>query len=160
MGIFAAIDNEEKNETYTPSYSGPSMTEVGVISGSTTVEGNISSDGHLVISGNVEGNIVTKGNLVLDGNVTGDITCESLLLEATVVNSNISVTANIIIREGTTINGNIYCKNITVSGAVNGNINASGAILLKKSASVKGDLCGSSIGMETGAKLSGKVKCQ
>lgn len=132
--------------------------EIAVISASTRIEGNITTDGHLIMNGDVQGNVSTKGNLVLSGNTSGEIYCDSVLLETKESNSDIIAEQNIIVAQGTTINGNISCKNITVNGRVFGDIKASGGVVLKASAVVEGNISAKTIGMETGAVVNGALE--
>ena len=134
------------------------ISEVAVISSSTKIEGNIKTDGHLIVNGDVQGNVSTRGNLILSGNTSGEIYCESLLVETPESNSDIIAEQNIIVKEGTTVNGNIHCKNITVMGSVYGDITATGAIVLKSTAIVIGNLVAKHLGMENGAKVNGSIE--
>lgn len=133
--------------------------EIAVISPSTKIEGNITTEGNLVMSGKIVGNIKSKGNLVLNGCSNGDISCENIVLDACDTTSNITAVMNVIVKAGTTIKGNIECKSITIVGSVNGNIKAD-TVFLKKTAVVNGDVSSKQFMMEAGAKLKGKVDCQ
>ena len=132
--------------------------EIAVVSPSTTIEGNITTEGNLVMSGKIVGNIKSKGNLILNGSSNGDISCESVVLDACDTTSNVTASMNVIIKEGTKITGNIKCKSITIVGTVKGNINAD-TVFLKKTAVVSGDITAKQFMMEAGAKLKGKVDC-
>jgi len=134
------------------------INEIAVISSSTRIEGNIRTDGHLIVNGDVQGNVSARGNLVLSGNTTGEVYCESLLVETPESNSDIIAEQNIIVKEGTVVKGNIHCKNITIFGSVVGDVTATGSIILKATAVVTGSLIAKRLGMENGAKLNGSVE--
>ena len=158
MGMF-----EEKVLTEVPTgdinrVSGESLNEIAVISSSTKIEGNIRTDGHLIVNGDVQGNVSARGNLILSGNTSGELYCESLLVATPESNSDIIAEQNIIVKEGTTVNGNIHCKNITIMGNVFGDITATGTIILKSTAVVTGSLVAKRLGMENGAKLNGSIE--
>ena len=164
MGLF---DKEEQlktdvemTEQEAPVFEEPvaeAVPEVAVISSTTKIEGNITTDGSIVVNGDVQGNVTTKGNLVLSGNTTGEIYCNSILVETAESNSDIIAEENIIVAEGTTINGNINCKNISISGAVVGDVTATGCVILKATANVNGNISAKQIGIECGAVVNGKV---
>lgn len=133
--------------------------EIAVITPTTKIEGNIQTEGHLVMSGKITGNITSKGNLILNGSANGEISCESVVLDSCNTSSNIKANMNVIVKEGTTVTGDITCKGITVMGSVIGNIKAD-TVFLKKTSTVKGDVSAKQFMMESGAKLRGKVDCQ
>ena len=147
MGMF-----EEKVVANVPTgdinkVSNDSISEIAVISSATKVEGNIKTDGHLIVNGDVQGNIATRGNLIVSGNTTGELYCESLLVDTTESKSDIIAEQNVIVKEGTTVSGNIHCKNITVMGTVHGDITATGTIILKSTAVVTGSLIAKRLGI-------------
>ncbi|MCQ2552100.1 MAG: polymer-forming cytoskeletal protein [Clostridia bacterium] len=157
MGIF-----EEKKSIAEPTgevkMSTDIISEVAVVSSSTKIEGNIRTDGHLIVNGDVQGNVSSRGNLILTGNAFGEIYCESLLVETPESNADIIAEQNVIVKEGTVLKGNVHCKNITVLGTVVGDITATGSVVLKATAVVNGNVIAKRIGMENGAKLNGAVE--
>lgn len=159
MGLFNDKEEnklaEEVNETVV---SSEAPVEIAVISASTKIEGNLRTEGHLIMNGAVQGNVSTKGNLVLSGTTTGEIYCDSVLVETTESNSDIIAEQNIIVAQGTVVNGNITCKNITVIGRVYGDIKASGSVVLKASAVIDGNISAKTIGMENGAVVNGTLE--
>lgn len=134
--------------------------ELAVISVSTKIEGNITTDGNLILAGDVKGNVNVKGNLVLDGKADGEIYCDSLLVENTETTSDIVAYNNIIVKEDTTITGNISCRNITVYGKICGDIDAKEGVVLKSTAVVMGNISSAKLGIETGARVEGKITCK
>lgn len=150
---------EQPQETFTAAPEEPKEeeTEVAVISSTTKIEGNITTAGSIVVNGDVQGNVSTKGNLVLSGNTTGEIFCSSILIDTKESNSDIIAEENILIAEGTTVNGNINCKNISISGTVVGDVSATGCVILKASSNVKGNITAKQVGIECGAVVNGKV---
>jgi len=163
MGFFNEKDETKQDvmtdelEIQEPVAAEDYSSEVAVITASTTIEGNITTNGMLIVNGGVTGNITTKGNLVLSGNSNGDVVCDSVLVDAKETHSDIVADKNIIIAAGTTLNGNVTCKNITISGTVNGTVTASEYVILKGSAVVTGDVTAKQIGMETGALVNGYI---
>jgi len=136
--------------------------EIAVISSSTKIEGNITTDGNMIINGDVQGNISAKGNLAIsgEGNTNGEIYCASVVFENKESHSDIVAEENVVVSEGTTVNGNINCKNVVVKGKVLGDISATGSVVLKASAVVNGNVFAKTIGMEVGAKVNGSISME
>lgn len=131
--------------------------EMGIIAENTRVIGDVTTRGHLAIAGTIEGNISAKGNVIITGVVKGNITCDNLMMERSQATTEIRATGHVAVKEGVTINGDIYCKDITIMGTVNGNINASGSVALSSIAIVNGNIRAASFGVEFGAKLVGSI---
>jgi len=162
MGLFDKEDMKEETfeqeVSYTPAPEEPrEEAEVAVISSTTRIDGNITTSGSIVVNGDVQGNVTTKGNLVLSGNTTGEIFCNSILIDTKESNSDIIAEENIIVSEGTTINGNVNCKNISISGAITGDVTATGCVIVKSTAVINGNVSAKQIGVECGAVVNGKV---
>jgi len=136
----------------------PEINEIAVISSGTKIEGNIKTEGHLIVNGEVQGSVSTRGNLILSGITTGEVYCESLLFETQESSSDIIAEQNVVIKEGTTVKGNIRCKNITIMGNVYGDVTATGTIILKSTAVVVGNLVAKRLGVENGAKFNGLME--
>lgn len=135
-------------------------TEIAYISSGTTIEGVVKTQGSIILNGEVNGDIKADGNIELGGKIQGKIDCSNLIANGYAVLKDVTVENNIILKAGTTIDGDITCKNITVFGTVNGNIFASGSVVLKETAVVKGDVAAARLGIESGAKITGKIDIQ
>ena len=131
--------------------------EMGVIAENTRVVGDISTRGHLAVAGTVEGNISAKGNVIITGVVKGNISCDNLMMEHSMLTTEIRATGHVAVKEGVTINGKIYCNDISVMGTVNGDIEAAGKLALSGMAVVNGNIKAASLGVEFGAKLNGSI---
>lgn len=130
--------------------------ELGVISGDTRVEGDITTKGHLVIDGNVEGNVSAKGNIVVRGNVRGKIICDNLVLDKCTLVTEIEASGQVSVKEGN-VTGKITCRDISINGTVNGDITARQTMALSGNAVVNGDIKAAQIGMDFGAIINGNV---
>jgi len=154
MGLFD--ENMMANEP-TSDLKISEINEIAVISTGTQIEGNIKTEGHLIVNGDVQGSVSARGNLILSGVATGEVYCESLLFEAAESDSDIIAEQNVVIKEGTTVRGNIHCKNITIMGTVLGDITASGTVIFKSTAVVTGNVIAKRMGVENGAKFNGSI---
>ena len=133
------------------------VNELGIVASGTKVTGNITTKGHLAVSGTVVGDISAKGNVIVTGNVRGKISCSSLMLEDCSLNTEITASECVIVKEGVKITGKIFCKDITVMGSIAGDITASGKVGLSKEATVRGNITAAAIGVAVGAKLEGNL---
>ena len=131
--------------------------EMGIIAENTRVVGDISTRGHLAVAGTVEGNISAKGNVIITGVVKGNISCDNLMMEHSMLTTEIRATGHVAVKEGVTINGKIYCNDISIMGTVNGDIEAAGKLALSGMAVVNGNIKAASLGVEFGAKLNGNI---
>ena len=147
----------EKEEMATEEVLETFDSEITYITPGTRIVGDISAEGQLVLDGRVEGNLNVDGGLVLHGSTTGAINAGAVLVDGTAVDSDINAYENVIINEDSVINGNISCQNITVKGIVNGNITATGTVFVMSRAMINGGISASNVGIEIGAKVSGKI---
>lgn len=141
-------------------HEGAPVSEVGVISAGTKIEGNITTPGHLIIAGEITGTTNANGKIVFKGVTNGDIVCESILFNGGVSTSNINVDKDVVIKAGTTIKGNITCKNLFLAGTVEGDIKAKESVVLKDTAVLNGSVTCLRFGVESGAKIMGKITMQ
>ena len=133
------------------------INEMGTIASGTKITGNITTKGHLAVAGAVIGDINAKGNVIVTGSVKGKITCNNLMLEGCNVQSEITTTECVVIKEKVNVTGKIFCKDITIMSNMVGDIVASGKVGLSKDATVKGNITAAAIGVEVGAKIEGTL---
>lgn len=88
----------------------------------------------------MEGKLESHANIRLDGIFTGSL----------------DITGNVLIGETATITADVNAKNISIAGAVRGNVNGNKVQLLR-TARVVGDIRATSLTMEEGAYLDGKI---
>lgn len=132
--------------------------ELGVITESTRIIGNVNTKGHLAVAGSIEGNITAKGNVVVTGQVHGNITCDNLMLDGGChLATEINATGHVVLKEEVVINGKIYCKDISVMGTVNGDIFARGSVALSGASIINGNISASNLCVESGAKIKGAM---
>jgi len=89
----------------------------------------------------VEGEFVTEGNMIIEGVICGMI----------------KTTKNLKVGENSKIFANIYAENALISGEIQGNIVILGKLELTPTAKIFGDIKTSSISIENGAILNGKL---
>jgi len=132
--------------------------EYAIVGEETQVFGNITTNGHLTVAGTVEGNIAAKGNVVVTGMVKGTINSTNLMLDYSIVNAPIiQVAEKVVIKENSTVAGNITCKELFVNGSITGNITVTDCVAIAASAQINGDIKAGKLTIEAGAKISGRV---
>jgi cytoskeletal protein CcmA (bactofilin family) len=144
---------EEKSvaETYQP------VSEVGVISSMTTINGTVSSKGHIRVEGSVIGDIFAYGDIKVTGKVAGDIEGGNIELGGCIVDGDIRARGDVTIGKDSTLSGNMNGQLITIDGKIKGNIEALKGAHMSSTSIVKGSIAAPTLSMSAGAELQGKV---
>jgi cytoskeletal protein CcmA (bactofilin family) len=88
--------------------------------------------------------------------IKGDLNGVGAVIISGKIEGNISAT-QVVIERGAKVLGDIACTQIDISGHVRGQIDATDVVIREK-ASIEGDLSYSTIAMESGSVVSGKLK--
>lgn len=149
---------EEENEMSLNGNVGVTK-EIAVISNTMVVNGNMELETSLIVNGKILGDINCKDIVEINFGsiIEGNIQAKSVKCSGSELKGNISVIETFEANNQTKVFGNVEAKRVEISGEVSGEIKASESIVLKKSAVVKGDLFCTSISIEAGAQLDGKV---
>lgn len=149
---------EEENEMSLNGNVGATK-EIAVISNTMVVNGNMELETSLIVNGKILGDINCKDTVEVNFGsiIEGNIQAKSVKCSGSELKGNISVIETFEANNQTKVFGNVEAKRVEISGEVSGEIKASESIVLKKSAVVKGDLFCTSISIEAGAQLDGKV---
>jgi cytoskeletal protein CcmA (bactofilin family) len=92
----------------------------------------------------IRGRIHGDGDLVVEGRVEGDL----------------SIRGELTIAEGGAVTGEaIEAQTVTVSGTLEGDVAAAGPVRLVAGSRVKGNLKGSTVSIDDGARFSGRLDC-
>ena len=130
--------------------------EVGVVTGSMTVLGNIYSTGHMEIYGSVEGDVEINGSLRLLGSVIGNVKASEVIIESGKIKGNVSSATGISVSAGSVVIGSILSgTGAAIAGAVKGDIDVHGPVTLDSTAIVKGNIKSQSVQMANGAMVDG-----
>jgi len=138
-------------ESYQP------VSEVGVISAMTTINGNVSSKGHIRIEGNVIGDVFAYGDVKVTGKVAGDIEGGNIELGGCIVDGDVKARGDVSIGKDSTLSGNMNGQLITIDGKIKGNVEASKGAHMSSTSLVKGSITSPTLSMSAGAELQGKV---
>ena len=130
--------------------------EEAIIDKSMVIDGNLSSDSNMTIHGVINGNVKCTGHVYIDGTVNGNVEVESLVLYNGKIKGNVVVSEAIVVKEESSIIGDVVADNLSTNSYINGKISANTVALLAK-AIVDGDIFYKDLAIEAGAKLKGAV---
>lgn len=133
------------------------VSEVGVISPFTTINGSVSSKGHIRIEGNVIGDIFAYGDIKVTGKVAGDLEGGNIELGGCIVDGDVKARGDVTIGKDSTLSGNMNGQLITIDGKIKGNIEAVKGAHMSSTSLVKGSITAPTLSMSAGAELQGKV---
>ena len=133
------------------------VSEVGVISTQTTINGTVSSKGHIRIEGNVIGDVFAYGDVKVTGKVAGDIEGGNIELGGCIVDGDVKARGDVNIGKDSTLSGNMNGQLITIDGKIKGNVEASKGAHMSSTSLVKGSITSPTLSMSAGAELQGKV---
>ena len=88
--------------------------------------------------------------------IKGDLNGAGAVIISGKIEGNISAT-QVVIERGATVLGDIVCTQIDISGHVRGQVDAT-TVVIREKASIEGDLSYSTIAIESGSAVSGKLK--
>jgi cytoskeletal protein CcmA (bactofilin family) len=93
----------------------------------------------------VRGRIHGEGDLVIEGTVEGDV----------------AVRGELTIAEGGSVSSEaVEAQTVTIAGALEGDVSATGPVRLAAGSRVRGNLRGSTVSIDDGARFSGRLDCE
>ena len=93
----------------------------------------------------VRGRIHGDGDLLIEGNVEGDL----------------AIRGDLTIAEGGSLTSKaIEAQSVTIGGTLEGDVSATGPVRLVPGANVRGNLRGSAVAIDEGARFSGRLDCE
>jgi cytoskeletal protein CcmA (bactofilin family) len=105
------------------------------------------SDGHEARIGSgarIRGRIHGEGNLLVEGQVEGDL----------------AIRGDLTVAEGATVTCKaVEAQSVVIGGTLEGDVSASGPVRLVAGARVRGNLRGSAVAIDEGARFSGRLDC-
>lgn len=131
--------------------------KVSTIQSETKVLGDIVCDGHLTVYGSIKGNIDCVGDLHIFGNVQGLIHAGHVIIEDCIYYGNLTCTDLTLNNVNTVVHGNIKASNVVSLGRIKGNVDVENRFRLGCKGAVIGDISASSMSLEEGAIVQGKV---
>jgi cytoskeletal protein CcmA (bactofilin family) len=104
-----------------------------------------SSQGNMAIIGKgtqIRGRVSGDGDLRVEGGVSGEI----------------ALKGNLSVGDGAEIAADVQAASVVVEGAIEGDISATEAVTIRSTARVNGAIRGSSVSIQEGASVSGKIE--
>lgn len=133
------------------------VSEVGVISPLTTINGSVSSKGHIRIEGNVIGDVFAYGDIKVTGKVAGDLEGGNIELGGCIVDGDVKARGDVTIGKDSTLSGDMSGQLITIDGKIKGNVAALKGAHMSSTSLVRGSITAPTLSMSAGAELQGKV---
>ena len=141
-----SISDEEERESTT------------VISRKTVIKSDINAEGDIELYGSVTGAVKTPGKIIICGKQNGNVQGSDVRLEGCAVRGNVSASGSVIVDSDSVVVGDIKCGSLVFGGKLKGNIHVMGNVTCEKSAVIIGNIVSTTITVESGAKLQGKVQ--
>lgn len=107
------------------------------------------------MSGWLEGNITCNGKLVVTGVVHGNSTSSEFFADAAKIEGEVNTSGTAKIGVGSVIIGNITATSAVIAGAVKGDIDVQGPVVVDTSAVVMGNIKSRSVQINNGAVIEG-----
>ena len=129
--------------------------ETGVIIAGMKVNGDITCDGNLEVSGEVKGNIAVEGKLEITGTVEGNSIAEEVFADGAKIVGEIKCNGSVKIGESSVVRGNVSATAAVIAGAIKGDIDVQGPVILDSTAMIMGNIKSKSIQINNGAAIEG-----
>ncbi len=126
---------------------------VTVISRSMVIVGEITSGDNIEVYGDVRGSIKTDGDITASGNIIGDMAANSISLNGSIIQGNITAKGDVTIGQNTVVVGDIIAENIKMNGKMKGNLKINKISEFHENALLAGDVYSQTISMSKGARV-------
>ena len=126
-----------------------------VVTEGTSITGSIGTSESMLILGTVNGDITCEGKLTISGKVVGNSFATDVFVNSNRVEGNIGCTGLLKISHGTVVIGDITASAAAIAGAVKGNLDINGPVILDSTAVIKGNIKAKSVQLINGAVLEG-----
>ena len=145
-------NEEESDEDY---YDDTEEEPMMIVTEGTTITGSIGTNTSMLILGSVNGDITCEGKLTISGKVIGNSFAMDVFVNSPRVEGNIGCTGTLKISQGTVVIGDISAGAAAIAGAVKGNLDITGPVILDSTAVIKGNIKAKSVQLINGAVLEG-----
>ena len=126
-----------------------------VITEGTTITGSVGTDCSMLVLGTVNGDITCEGKLTISGKVVGNAFATDIFVNSQRIEGNLGCTGTLKISQGTVVIGNITAAAAAIGGAVKGDLDIQGPVILDSTAVIKGNIKAKSVQLINGAVLEG-----
>lgn len=161
-GTAAVVEKQDENVI---PFSGNDEPELKVVSSvptylapGTRMEGTLRAEGSVEIDGEFRGDIIADGNVIIRTDVTGNITARNLHVMGCCLAGDAHVTEHLVMKENSSINGNVNAGELTSCGTITGDLNIKHNITLEQSAKVVGNVTTGTLTIARGAVVRGTIE--
>ena len=123
----------------------------------TKFKGTLRTQGNVEIAGEFEGDIISEGDVIIKADTKSNIKAVNVAVCGSKVLGDITATGTVNVREEAYVQGNIQARQIVCGGKVEGNLTAAADLALTEHAIVKGNVQTEAISIARGADLQGSV---
>lgn len=131
--------------------------EPTVIAQGVIVNGNMETQGDLLIHGRVIGDVLCHANLMIYGEVEGSIQCKSAHFEHARIHGDVHCSQHLEVLDDTCIDGNIEATSLLHGGAIIGDAMVQEAIHCTSTSNLNGNISAKEIEVEKGAIINGTM---
>lgn len=136
-------------------FNQPYSDEVSNITMGMVINGDITSQGSLDLTGAVHGNINISGKMSIMGVIEGNSQAAEIYAESAKITGEVRSLGVVKIGQETVVIGNIYATSAVIAGAVKGDIDVHGPVVLDSTAIVMGNIKAKSVQINNGAVIEG-----
>ncbi|MCI9081936.1 MAG: polymer-forming cytoskeletal protein [Lachnospiraceae bacterium] len=129
--------------------------EVTVITEGTSLRGDMESTGSFEMRGKVEGNITCNGKMTVTGKIKGNTKSAEFFADSAKIEGEITTTGTVKVGLGSVVVGNISASSAVIAGAIKGDIDVQGPVVVDTSAVVMGNIKSRSVQINNGAVIEG-----
>ena len=125
------------------------------ITKTTTINGDVQTDGCIDLIGTVNGAVSCDGKLIIGGTVQGNVTVGELYANAARIEGDVHVNEAAKIGVGTVVVGNVFAGSAVIAGAIKGYIDVQGPVIVDSTAVIMGNIKSKSVQINNGAVIEG-----
>ncbi len=143
------------NQNVAPVENKPVSDETAVITAGMKIKGSLESEGSIDVQGAIEGDVSCNGKLVVTGVIKGNSSSSEFFADSAKIEGEVSTTGTAKIGVGSVIIGNISATSAVIAGAVKGDIDVQGPVVIDTSAVIMGNIKSRSVQINNGAVIEG-----
>lgn len=129
--------------------------ETAVITQGMVVNGDISTEGSVELTGCINGNINVLGKLNINGTIVGNSKAAEIYAEGAKITGEVVSEGPAKIGQSSVIIGNVTATSAVIAGAIKGDIDVRGPVILDATAIVMGNIKSKSVQINNGAVIEG-----
>lgn len=154
-------NNFDNSYVETPAPKAAMMVQVDdnatTISRGTLINGNIETEGDLIIHGHVKGDIICNSTLTIFGVVEGTLNCMNAYFDHATIIGDIGCSGNLELSESSVVHGDVEAYQMLNGGRIKGNANIAEGVKFSATSAIVGNVSANDIEIERGAVIQGEI---